>query len=268
MSDNNPGTIIMDETTINKSSPDAIEKSDHRTVFLLGKIGVGKSTIGNQVFGITKFPVRASMDAMTRKLGEMLIQDHVVKLSDEGVNVNVTIKIFDTALQYSSAEYPLQDLLSACDGQCNVICFVFQNGISTQAEKAVLKAVTCHLPCEARKLFALIITNCEGLDKRARESVIEAFRQEHGDQIAGAISYDRMYTVGFPNIDKMLPTLKGVFMDGIAQDRQKLLGLIAQSISQIPVKPQQAGAVTVLHETEKLNPVIQVMTIFKECRLL
>ena len=114
----------MEEGT--ESTPGATNLLPHqasRTVFILGKIGVGKSTIANQIFGRAVFPVRPSMEAMTRTSKELLCQNCIVPLSD--TEMNVTIKIVDTTGQFATTQYAARDLISACDGQVHLILLCY-----------------------------------------------------------------------------------------------------------------------------------------------
>ena len=225
----------MEEIT--ESTPGATNLLPHqasRTVFILGKIGVGKSTIANQIFGRAVFPVRPSMEAMTRTSKELLCHNCVVSLSD--TEMNVTIKIIDTTGQFATTQYAACDhLISACDGQVHLICFVTQNGvIITDAEKKAMKDIIRILDDHhLQHILALIITNCEGLDKKARNRVIEDFKFGKDTEGIAAAMHTRIYTVGFPNTDKVIPVLKDAYKEEIANDRKKLHELIIQSNSPI-----------------------------------
>ena len=228
----------MEEDT--ESTPGATNLLPHqasRTVLILGKIGVGKSTIANQIFGRVVFPVRPSMEAMTRTSKELLCQNCIVPLSD--TEMNVTIKIVDTTGQFATTQYAARDLISACNGQVHLICFVTQNGvIITDAEKRAMKDIIRILnhhidDHRLQHVLALIITNCEGLDKKARDGVIKDFKLGKDTEGIAAAMHNRIYTVGFPNTDKVIPALKDAYKEEIANDRKKLHELIIQSNSPI-----------------------------------
>ena len=99
--------------------------------------------------------------------------------------------------------------------------------------KDIIRILNHHVDDHLQHVLALIITNCEGLDKEARDGVIKDFKLGKDTEGIAAAMHNRIYTVGFPNTDKVIPALKDAYKEEIADDRKKLHELIIQSNSPI-----------------------------------
>lgn len=198
--------------------------ANHRTILIIGKVGVGKSTLANHILGRKDAKTRGTMEGVTRRAQALR------EIDGQGPGgITYRVKIVDVSAQYDSVPDQariMQDLQSACNEPLNLVLFVVQRGRITRTEKKIFEIIVPKCP---RIITSLIITNCEDLDDRAREEAIQDFKEdEYSKQMAQYIG-NGVYTVGFPNLEKIKPRMREVYQEGITSDEELLQDIICKA---------------------------------------
>jgi AIG1 family len=200
-----------------------------RNVIVLGKTGVGKSSLCNALIGSEVFPVSDSVASTTRKCesrtglytaGSVVYQ---VKMID-------TLGFFDTKLSNSrTAELLSEFIKSYHTGGLHLILFVYRHGKYTQEEKACFSYILSHLKPVFTSLSALVITGCECLSPAERAGVICDFCNNDETREFASMMGRGIYTVGFPNLERVRTVLRPAFEETIEEDRRTIRELVVRS---------------------------------------
>ena len=200
-------------------------------IVILGKVGVGKSTIGNVIAGPGESPfvVNRSMSAITRQANTL--QRKVITSPRSGLKYD--IRILDLLGQYESqdTEKYIEGLRKAFADEVNLILFVIQTGRLITEESRILEKIANYCPDD---LCALIITGCESHNEAARaEKIQDVLEDERSSKFAVRIN-DRgkgVHPVGFPDTEKMDSVFVQAYNEGIERDKATIHELIRNSSS-------------------------------------
>ena len=212
---------------------------EKRCVVLLGKCGVGKSTIANQLVGYEplsskKPPFDVServLQSVTRKVTHKIMRFLKEDVEYE-VTVIDTVGLFDTVIKRQDTIFDqIEEYLKDQFTGVNVILFVFRHGRMTPEEKAVFSFIGSRLVKEISPISALAITGCENKTFEARNLIVEEFRNDRTTQGIAKQMTKGIFPVGFPDIKSMKPALQTAYQSQMVEDRDALLDLICQSES-------------------------------------
>ena len=191
-----------------------------RTIVILGKPGVGKATIANEILGERKLPVSTTVGGMTRALNPVQIAEK--RDTDKGYSY----KIYVIDVDSTSTSAAVREDLKECDG-VNLVLLVFKSGRFTNEEKELFHTILDSIP-KAAEISGLVVTTCEDLSEHARRNLVEDFKSnKHTASIASKLQKG-ILTVGFPNLEAVRPELKDVYSEDVENDRDKLHTLIQE----------------------------------------
>ena len=215
-----------------------------RCVLLLGKTGVGKSTVANHLVGHDTLspdepPFRVSEEVLASVTLEL--QHETVEFMWENdlyrVTVVDTVGFFDTKIHgqnlifYKLAEYTRENKL-----RIDLILFVFKKGRLTYEEKHMFPFLMAKFqenhvvgfPKDISPISALVITGCESDSSDVREKLVQEFMAYRDTREIASQMGMGIYPVGFPPVWTWEPALQQYFIPKMVQDRDTLRELIVR----------------------------------------
>ncbi len=205
---------------------------EYRGVIVVGKVGVGKSTVANMIVqNDDRFKVSSEVHTQQcshceveifegESLYRMRVMDSV-GLSNTGLITN------DEAI--TALKNYLQNYFK--DG-INLIIFVLQEGHFTPEDKKTFEFIRSKFGEDTSVMSALVITNCDMMDEDARRALITEFRSNEVTKPIAEFMEAGIYTVGFPSKEgasRFPDQVKSNFEESIAKDKEKLWDLVKQS---------------------------------------
>jgi GTP-binding protein EngB required for normal cell division len=170
-------------------------------ILLLGKVGVGKSRIANEMFGQEIFKTGSPPEVVK---GVSQRENCFSKNS-----TNYRVKIFDTVGRKRGPRVSRTNTMRAMrrylaviypDG-VNLVLLVFRNEQFSGAEKSRFKYILNRLNIETVPMVtALIITGCEDKNDSARKKIVSDFDTNSRMQEMGRFALQGMYAVGLTDI--------------------------------------------------------------------
>ena len=138
-----------------------------RTILLFGKMGHGKSTLGNRILNSDGWFKINDQQYPQTSLGSSMLNS-VSKLKD------YKIKVYDHSGLFEGAS-SIDELSSE---KLNLVIFVLKRGYDfDESEVTMLKSVMSELQISG--ISSLILTHCEHLSAEEREEMIEQFKKDH-----------------------------------------------------------------------------------------
>ena len=216
-------------------------------IVILGKVGVGKSTIGNVIAGPGEgpFTVNGSMSAVTRQPNPL--QRKVINSRRSGLEYD--IRILDLLGRYDTRKFT-EGLRSAFADEVNLILFVIQTGRLITEESRILEKIAQH--CQ-NDLCALIITGCEGRNESARsETIQDVLSDKRISKFAVKMNEKGkgVHPVGFPDVTKMNSAFVQAYNEGIERDKETISELVRNSSHSAKIVDVQA----LLDEEQQVCP--------------
>lgn len=201
-----------------------------RHIIIVGKTGVGKSSVANQILDDDSFPVRTDFDSGTTKTAH---SDAYLsyKRSTYKITLIDTVGLFDTVV--GDNDYIIDDVKECIKANApnglNLVLFVVKNDRFTKEEHDTFQFIIDNLRDKIEDVSALVITRCDGMSQNARDDLITKFCESKATAKFAKFMKKGIYTVGFPDLKMMdsarIPALK----EAVKKDREQLLDLIAKS---------------------------------------
>ena len=199
--------------------------SSERNVVILGKVGSGKKTLGNQIFDKDIFQ-----------------RESILGARNDGVNFaeytrgdkHLRILTVDTESLQTSYNKPFPWIQKHFQA-IHLIVFVIANGRYTDESHSSLMQAVKSLP-GAKPFSALVITHCEGITDEERQGIVAEFQSDaRTSQIAIFIGKE-IQTVGFPDISRLPSNLKTIYKAGIRKDQEAIRQLVNRCEHKVSVR--------------------------------
>ena len=201
----------------------------YRNFIVLGKTGVGKSTVANKILEVhdKKDPFEVSKDkvlsGVTKTLSSAMT---MLEVSDgycyvvQGVD---TVGLFDNESNDDDIEKVKRFCIEQMTG-LNLVIFVFRLGCWTGEEKNAFDILTKKFANhELSNICALVITGCDGMTESKREAIKKEFTEN--DDIKKFMKKG-IYTVGFPNRSNLEPAVYEAYKTAQEKDQEILRNLV------------------------------------------
>ena len=209
-----------------------------RCVFILGKTGGGKSTIGNMI---------AKYDPMAGENPPFAVSDNFFTSVTRDVreatseftrgDTEYRVKIIDTVGLFDVSTNPRSNssILNQVEeyfnehniAGVNLILFVCRKSYFTQDEKAVFSFIRSKFSAQINSISALVITGFEGEDNDKRKEFVRKFQSQSGTEEIANQMKKGIIPVGFPPVRKLDQALQQAYEQPMQGDKEKLFELIA-----------------------------------------
>ena len=185
----------------------------HHKILLLGKMGYGKSTLGNRILNhdgsftvnYRKFPQTRMGISVLKSVSQC--QDYVVEVYDHD-------GLFEGAssIDTLSSEIP-EDL--------NMVLLVLKRELIFNEEELKILSTIVH-EWKIGQVSALVLTHCEHLSEEEREEMVEQFKKDHPS--VAELMGKGILAVGFPDSSHVPPGSELSQM--VEEDKKRLRYLI------------------------------------------
>ena len=209
------------------SSPTAAtEVHLKRNVLVLGKLGVGKTTVCYQILSVDQEgPLTAADTYVTPPKGGFYMHSGSIRHGNEVYDINIVediiyyIGINDMILNHLEKLHAL--LSDKTPEGIHLVLFVVKLGRWTLEEDRMLQYLTERYP-ELSSITAMVITGCENNTHQQRQQVIQEFSQQH----KGDFMQKGIYCVGFPDLRVLLPAYAEIFKERMIEDQSILRNVV------------------------------------------
>ena len=168
--------------------PIYVESGMNFNVLLLGKMGHGKSTLGNRMVNYDGCFKINSQEFPQAHNGSALLTS-VSQCKNYKINVHDYDGLFEDANSIDTLFYEIPDVL-------DLVIFVLKQGRSFDEDsRAILKAVMNRW--KISRISALVLTHCERLSEEERGEMIEQFKKDRPS--VAELMGKGILAVGFPD---------------------------------------------------------------------
>lgn len=178
-------------------------ESLERNVLLLGRTGVGKSTLGNHVSRSDVFDVSSSPDPCTKEP-----KFTVFELPEKGLTYKVkvidTVGLFDGQKNAKKVIVQLKSYLQKNFKQgISLVLFVMKQGRFDEMEKKAFKFIIDNFKKYVSDMSALVITGCDNMNPKKRDQIVKEFSSCEVTSPIAEFMRKGIVTVGFPDVTAM-----------------------------------------------------------------
>lgn len=184
---------------VSESRPIVRALLESRTVLVIGKTGVGKSTVANAFLGFDKFKVANDLDSVTT---ECKLRKSEQKYADTKYIVNVmdTVGLFDTRnSERRESMQKMKSFVQNCTVEgVSLVVFVIKKDRFTAEDIETFDFLTKHLCAKTSCISALVITHMDFDGDDARKRFIERLRTNERFKHIVDFMQKGIYAVGLP----------------------------------------------------------------------
>ena len=174
-----------------------------RNVLLLGRTGVGKSTLGNHVSESDVFDVSSSPDPCTKEPSFTVFElpgEHMTYK----VKVIDTVGLFDGQKKAKKVIFELKSYLQkSFRGGISLVLFVMKKGRYDEMEKKAFKFILDNFNKDVSGISALVITGCDSMSPERRQQYVQEFSTCQLTSSIAEFMQKGVITVGFPDVTGM-----------------------------------------------------------------
>lgn len=200
-----------------------------RHIIVVGKLGSGKSTVGNHIMKSNVFPVKSGVESDTPKaLCNTGIINHECS-NYEVILIEAPGFCNTRNINNSILEGVKSTIKSYAPNGLNLVLFVRKEGRFTEEEDVIFSSIIDNLRDRIEAISALVITCCENKNPTAREKVVETFRTASTTARYASFMKKGIYTVGFPDLSEMDEQEAIKMENRMKKDEEQLMDLIAQA---------------------------------------
>ena len=209
------------------------DESYEKTIVLLGKAGVGKSTIARHIFkdDAERFPNTGSVGSTTRKAR---LYDSVHSLSLGGSDVEnrtkVRVVIIDTNSLHGRKYDLIMNQLRKPLSKVSTVFFVLKYGRVTEEDCKPFEEIIQRLPANIFGVCHLVVTGCEGQDEAARMNAADLYKSDPMTHNLCQSVKEKIHFVGFPDLDGLVPMMRELYTEGIEKDELAIQKIVKTSV--------------------------------------
>lgn len=211
-------------------NPTTIHK---RNVLIIGNAGAGMSAVGNHILGHNSFHNDIHLQSETRKAD---MKSDTRELEYDGVRYQVTVFVVKNVWLPSHFASSVGDKISRIneaikfsDGW-HLVIFVHKEGQFTKEEKDVYDYVRNNFPPIVHSISLLVITGCEGKDKKRREEIVREY--ESSPHTKGMMKKG-VFSTGLSNLKEFIRPIRDPLAEKADKDVEVLHGIICESSTMI-----------------------------------
>ena len=201
-----------------------------RNIVIVGKVGVGKSTVANAIFSSAPrqlFAVGSSIGSVTRSPRENISQKYRID------GYNYTITVVDT-VGLGNKKQIIERLVQSFkeNHRIHLLIFVIKFDRLTDEEVDSVNKILIHLKkhCSVatlRNMTALVITHCETIEEQQREEIGKQYCKS-GSKLETLAQLTKRKTclVGLPEMSTVSTKLRALIQEERDEDVKKLQELV------------------------------------------
>lgn len=200
-----------------------------RNVVLVGKTGAGKSTVANKILGREKFEVKNVASSATTE-----VEDGSCSFYDESSRTQYSFTVIDTAGLFDTKKSnytvmtKIKDFFQKKSPQgINLVLFVSRKGRFTDEERRTFNYIIRNFTEQISDFSALVLTCCDGQTDDANQEFCASLEREAGDIVK--FMKKGIYMVGFPDVSKMKPSMKGGMEEEMKQHAERLRKVVMKA---------------------------------------
>jgi len=216
----------MKNTLKNYDNPSST--AENRTIVLIGKVGSGKSSVGNCILGRKLFHVKNSISGVTNNCrdgdGQMTINnvDYLLHIVD-------TPGIYDPERSNDELLEEIQNFVSFRNPGYGIHLFLFILSFHRATEEEInsMSILLDKFGDQISPFSALVYTHCEGFTEEKKEEMkAEVLNSKRMGHIASKMGKG-VFFLGFPDYTETNDTFKKSYAEINRESRDILLNLIS-----------------------------------------
>ena len=189
------------------------EICEDRNVLLLGKMGHGKSTLGNKILNYD-----GCFKINNRKCPQMCQGSALLRSVSQ--HKSYEVKVYDHDGLFEGA-ISVEDVFSENPIDMNLVIFILKQGCSFDVfEREILEAIITKQ--KINRISVLVLTHCDDLSEEEREEMIEKFKRDHPS--VAELMGKGILAVGLPDSSHIQPGSE--LSQRVDDDKKKLRQLI------------------------------------------